>query len=717
MPLTSGSNFGPYRIIEPLGRGGMAAVYKAFEAGLDRYVALKVLPAHFLHDPDFAERFKREAKVIAKLEHPNIVPIFSFGVEEEIPWMAMRLIAGGSVSDLLKKTHRGLARERVVSILRGVASALVYAHGRGVLHRDVKPQNILIDEADHVYLADFGIAKMVEGSVALTKSGMITGTPQYMSPEQARAEGVDAHTDTYALGIVAYELLTGRLPFTADTPVAVLMKHVMDPIPLVSPDEVSEPLMRTVLKALAKQPGDRWETPVAFTDALAEAVGMPLGTTPPAPRQQSPTVTIGGPKPVRGAPPDRPTSPLLPSQEETGTLVPPKPRVEGPTERITEEKGPPRPRPKPRPRRQAAPQPAAGRGASAPSSTREQPRPRDSRLIFLAAVASLALVLLGGIAVWLWLRGSEPQGPAVSDRPPISTVSVPVPTSTPTPDATPSPMPTPEPTPEPTPTPDATPSPMPTPEPTPEPTPTPTPDPGPRAGAVMRNAKDALEYVYIPPGTFKMGCVPGDSGCDDDEKPRHEVTITRGFWLGKTEVTWGAYRRFFQVADAMGNKGSGAGDRHPVVNVSWNDAVAFCSWSGGRLPTEAEWEYAARGGVEGKKYPWGNSLDHEQANYSGTGGRDRWDRTSPVGSFAPNGYGLYDMAGNVWEWVWDWYDANYYSTASGSDPRGPSSGTRRVLRGGSWHRGPGFLRVSFRNWLDPGGGDVGSGFRCSRDAS
>ena len=184
----------------------------------------------------------------------------------------------------------------------------------------------------------------------------------------------------------------------------------------------------------------------------------------------------------------------------------------------------------------------------------------------------------------------------------------------------------------------------------------------------MRNAKDALEYVYIPPGTFKMGCVPGDSGCDDDEKPRHEVTITRGVWLGKTEVTWGAYRRFFQVADAMGNKGSGAGDRHPVVNVSWNDAVAFCSWSGGRLPTEAEWEYAARGGVEGKKYPWGNSLDHEQANYSGTGGRDRWDRTSPVGSFAPNGYGLYDMAGNVWEWVWDWYDANYDSTASGSDP-------------------------------------------------
>ena len=130
MPLTSGSNFGPYRIIEPLGRGGMAAVYKAFEAGLDRYVALKVLPTQSLEDPDFGERFKREAKVIAKLEHPHIVPIFSFGVDEEIPWMAMRLIAGGAVSDLVKQTKRGLGPERTVSILRGAASALVYAHKR-----------------------------------------------------------------------------------------------------------------------------------------------------------------------------------------------------------------------------------------------------------------------------------------------------------------------------------------------------------------------------------------------------------------------------------------------------------------------------------------------------------------------------------------------------------------------------------------------------------
>jgi len=249
----------------------MASVFKAYEASLDRYVALKVLPPEFLHDPTFAERFRREAQTIAKLEHPQIIPIFAYDIDTAsgTPWMAMRLISGGSLSQRIKRGR--LAPAECARILKDVGDALDYAHSAGVIHRDVKPQNVLLDDSGRVYLADFGIAKMVEASAHMTQTGMITGTPQYMAPEQALGKSIDKSIDIYALGIVAYELFTGRVPFSADTPVAVLMKQASEPMPLPPVNEVQEEVTRAILRATAKDPAARWPSASAFAKAVMNA--------------------------------------------------------------------------------------------------------------------------------------------------------------------------------------------------------------------------------------------------------------------------------------------------------------------------------------------------------------------------------------------------------------------------------------------------------------
>ena len=325
MALVPGSTAGPYRIVEPLGRGGMATVYRAYEPALDRYVALKVLPREFLHDPGFAERFQREAKALARLEHPNIVPIYNYDIDEGegIPWMAMRLVAGGALSQVLKSGRPRLPFARSVEILRGVADALDYAHGKGIVHRDVKPQNVLLDAEGRVYLADFGIAKMLEASGGLTATGMITGTPQYMAPEQATGTKAGPAADVYALGIVTYEMFTGHTPFNADTPVAVMMKHVQEPLPLPPPDTVPEALLRPLLKCTAKKPEDRWPSAGAFVDALEK--GLEVRTLPAV--AEVPTVAVKPPAPptVVSARTTRPPAAVPPALVPPPRVVPPRP--------------------------------------------------------------------------------------------------------------------------------------------------------------------------------------------------------------------------------------------------------------------------------------------------------------------------------------------------------------------------------------------------------
>jgi formylglycine-generating enzyme required for sulfatase activity len=234
-------------------------------------------------------------------------------------------------------------------------------------------------------------------------------------------------------------------------------------------------------------------------------------------------------------------------------------------------------------------------------------------------------------------------------------------------------------------------------------------DLGPSPGTVRENPKDGLKYVWIPPGTFVRGCSPGDSKCSGDEKPTHQVTITRGFWIGQTPVAVGAYKRFAratgqQMPTAPNFNEGWTNENMPTVNVTWDDAQAYCGWVGGRLPTEAEWEYAARGGSTKARY---GPID-EVAWYSNNSG----GQTHDVAQKRANGLGLYDMLGNVWEWVNDWYDQNYYQNSPSQDPRGSASRWVRVLRGGSWYVDPWFVRVSYRLRENPTHWNYNFGFRC-----
>ena len=230
-----------------------------------------------------------------------------------------------------------------------------------------------------------------------------------------------------------------------------------------------------------------------------------------------------------------------------------------------------------------------------------------------------------------------------------------------------------------------------------------------RTGKIATNPKDGLKYVWISPGKFMMGCSPDDLQCSPSEKPSHQVIISNGFWIGQTEVTVGAYQRFASATNRQMPffppfNEHWSDPRMPMININWHDSEAYCSWAGGRLPSEAEWEYAARGGDLRARY---GELDDIAWYAKNSGGR-----THEVAQKLPNGFGLFDTIGNVWEWVNDWFDEDYYEKSPHRDPKGPAEGEYRGLRGGSWFYFPRLARVSVRLGNEPDGRVGNFGVRC-----
>jgi serine/threonine protein kinase len=322
-----GKQLGQYEILDEIGRGGMATVYRARQQSMNRTVAIKVLPRHLLHDPGFYERFEREVDVIAHLEHPHILPIYDYGQDEGLPYIVMRYLAGGSLEQLIRRGQSQV--DELEKPLRQVALALDHAHQQGIIHRDLKPGNIMLDEYGNAYLSDFGIARVLGSELT---GSMIIGTPSYMSPEQANGLPLDGRSDVYSLGVVLFELITGQLPYQAETPMAVLLKHINEPMPPVHDfrQDVAPEIDVVIQRSTAKDPDERYSSAIELAQAFAAAL---RGETAESDRPTQPPQETRQPSvPAPDALEDSATLPPTPFPEtppQTQTLAPQQRRSTG----------------------------------------------------------------------------------------------------------------------------------------------------------------------------------------------------------------------------------------------------------------------------------------------------------------------------------------------------------------------------------------------------
>jgi len=684
-----GQQIDRYRITERLGMGGMAVVYKAYDTRLERDVALKLIRTKEIPESQherLMKRFEREAKSQARFTHRNIVPIYDYGEVDGSPYLVMAYISGGTLKNRITGP---IDWRQAVTWMIPVADALYYAHQRGVIHRDVKPSNILFDDEDQPILTDFGIAKILETNEAtLTGTGLGVGTPEYMAPEQWQGQAYEA-TDQYALGVVLYELITGQKPYQADTPAAVAIQQATEPLKAPSRlvDGIPEVVEKVLYKVLANNQMDRYENMGAFKIALN---GL----------QSEKDKTSWGPVIVTAAI----SSELLSS--ESGTVD----ALDGTAVEYSH--------------------------VSDKSSDLHTRMEEKKKLIPWGIGLVISMVMIGlVIGGFELLEGNKRNNPVSIAIMNTDTPIPPTKTEVLTLTLTFTPINTRAPTEFEKETSAETKKVVHTlsltstvtiiPTITRTATLTYTPEPTIGIGSEMVNPIDGAAVVFVPMGEFIMGSVNGEK----DESPEHRVYLD-DFWINKYEVT---NNQFVDFLKDRGNKAVGGTtwldtsdfilyieqsgdewftnfDAYPVQNATWYGASAYCEWAGGRLPTEAEWEKAARGS-DRRLYPWGDQIPscslarHKNCFEVGPVSVDYFDRF-PVGA---SPYGTMVMAGNASEWVADWYIEDYYSKSPYENPKGPVTGAEKGLRGGSWLSSEYYLRSSNRNGASR---DFSSGFRC-----